>query len=762
MRFFQSKKMKMMRAQYEVVVCGGGLAGICAAMASARHGAKTCLIHDRPVLGGNSSSEIRVYPQGAANFHGYGRETGIISELLVSERAINHSDNRDYCQTNSLWDLVLYNALLQTPNLTFHLNTSLVHVELNAPETVTSVKARIQNAETELHISGQVFIDCTGDGVLCHLAGCEWRMGTEGRDEFGEAHAPDQASSDTMGSSIHFLARDMGHPIPFQAPDWAIPFSDPDFFYKKGRHIGRVESGYWWMEMSVPHHTIYDNETLRHELTRHVLGVWDWIKNRDPRTKDKAQNYALDWIGQVPGKRESRRIMGQYLMTEGDVVSRRVFSDEIAYGGWYLDLHKAGGLLADFSEQMALEGDKSAYMGKAFVPPYGIPLRILLAKNFNNVMMAGRHVSVTHACLGTTRVQGTTALLGQAAGTAAAVAIAKKISVSNTPTAAIGEIQQRLISDGCFLPNTREIDHWNLARQATIKASSEQHFSGCEADPSYRDEDKLTERRSQWIALGTGHLALIRVYLRNYKNTEQVLNAQVRPVKNIWDYRVMEISPLAKTQFRLTPKFEGWVAWPVGLGVENGFIPDSYLRLDIEANPGVAWCRAREIAPGQLSAYDLGAGSLRRFEDGVTLAFQVHPAQNCFRPENVTRGAARPHAHTNLWRSEVMGGKPQTLDFTWQAPVHFTKMALTFDGHLLRDYRLCPPFYRDPLMVKKFKVLSGMNGNWREIASVVNNERRRWDQRFLNGITTEKLRIVIEETHGDSRAALYEVRCEAS
>src|SRR5690606_32011390 len=135
------------------------------------------------------------------------------------------------------------------------------------------------NAETELTITSKTFIDCTGDGVIADLAGNEWRMGSEGRDEFNEPHAPLQASGDTMGNSIHFKAKDMGRPVPFQAPDWAVKHDDPDFFYKQGRPPYDVRGGYWWIEIGVPWHTIYHAEDIRHELTRHALGIWDWIKN---------------------------------------------------------------------------------------------------------------------------------------------------------------------------------------------------------------------------------------------------------------------------------------------------------------------------------------------------------------------------------------------------------------------------------------------------------------------------------------------------
>lgn len=257
------------------------------------------------MLGGNSSSEIRVTPHGAAQFHAYARETGIISELLVEERAANHEPIRENGWTNSVWDMALYDMAVRTPNLTVHLNSTVTAVEKHETRRLSAVKVRVANADTMMTIQGKVFIDCTGDAVVADQAGCEWRWGSESREEFGEPHAPLAASTDTMGSSIHFKAKDMGREVPFRAPDWAVRYDDPAYFYEQGRHFYDLDAGYWWIEIGVPWNTVYDNEQIRHELTRHVLGIWDWIKNKDPLLREKAANYALDWVGQVPGKEKA-------------------------------------------------------------------------------------------------------------------------------------------------------------------------------------------------------------------------------------------------------------------------------------------------------------------------------------------------------------------------------------------------------------------------------------------------------------------------
>lgn len=749
---------RIVEETYDVVVCGGGLAGFCAAVAAARHGAKVCLVQDRPVFGGTSSSEIRVPPQGAASFHAYARETGIISELLIEERAINHEHPTfDNGYINSVWDLVLYDMAVKTPGLAFRLNATITDVRMRDAETVDAVVARVSHAETELILQAGTFIDCTGDGVVAAMAGCEWRMGTESRDEFGEPHAPEQASDAVMGNSIHFKAKDVGYPVPFTAPDWAVRYDNPDFFYKQGRWPGDPRSGFWWIELSVPWHTIYDNETLRHELTRHVLGVWDWIKNRDPRLKDEAQNYALDWVGQVPGKRESRRIVGDYFMTEHDPLGKTVFPDEIAYGGWFIDLHEPGGLLAPYSEKAAVEGHQGgAYMAKSYVGPYGIPLRILIAKGMRNLMMAGRNVSVTHAALGTVRVMGTTAMMGQAAGTAAALALRAGMPVREAPA---GELQQALLRDGCFLPNVVNEDRYDLARTAAASASSEALLAGCA--PHAADAaaaEPLEKRRGQWIAVGADRIERLAVCLGSDSDAVQRVEARLYAVEHLWDYRVEPGEPLATAVLEVPPgDAPGWVEWPVGL--DTAALRGSYVRLDLLANPLVRWQAAGAVEPGHVSAFELGNGLMRRFGQGTAMRFRVEPAQACYGAANALSGVTRPYRSPNLWRSDPSAALPQWLELAWAEPVTVRQVELTFPGNLLRDYRSYPALYRDPQCPKDVTVEACVGGNWTAVGELRGNYQRRRVIELAAPVLADRLRVTVHATNGDPSAAIYEIRC---
>jgi hypothetical protein len=762
--------MKTVNEQYDVVVCGGGLAGFCAAVASARHGAKTCLIQDRPVFGGNSSSEIRVTPHGAAAFHAYARETGIVSELLIEERARNHEPIVENGWTNSVWDLTMYDLAMNTPNLTFHLNTAVVGVVMESPEKIAAVLCQTVNAEMHRRISAQTFIDCTGDGSVAAEAGCEFRIGSEGRGEYNEPHAPAEGSSDVMGSSLHFKAKDVGFPSPFVAPSWAVKYDDQAFFYEQGREPKELKSGYWWIEIGVPWDTIHQNEEIRHELTRHVLGIWDWIKNKDPKTKDRAANLALDWIGQVPGKRESRRIVGEYWMTEHDVQNKTVFPDEIAFGGWFIDLHTPGGLLAKTSEAASAEGydETSEYAAKSYAGPYGIPLRALMARDVKNLMMAGRNVSATHAALATIRVMGTTALMGEAAGTAAALQLQKKCTLVDIATDHASELQQMLLRGGCFLPNVRNNDARDLARTAIASASSSASLH--EVSPEsrgyhqglsiWRDQAKpvheeLLHRRAQWIAIGNDKLDSVSVLLSNDSGEVQHVEAKLVEVDSVWDYRADPETRLGETTLTVPPGVHQWVSWSVALrNLQKG----RYLRLDLLPNPKIKWHIAGRVEPGHVSAFQISNAKMRRYSSGVTLSVKVDPPQRCYEPNNVLSGETRPHHFTNLWRSDPALPLPQWIQLAWDKPQMIATVELTFPGHLLREYHAYAPFYRDPQCPRDYRIEVEVGNDWKTVLEVEGNYQRRREHLLPQAVVTQRMRIIVFASNGDPSAAVYEVR----
>lgn len=757
---------------YDVVVAGGGLAGFSAAIAAARHGASTVLIQDRPVLGGNSSSEVRVTPHGSAAFHGYARESGIIAEALIEDRATNHAIIRENGWTNSVWDLILYDMAVRTPNLVLHLNTTAHGVEVDG-DRVTAVLARVGNAETELVLRGSTFIDCTGDGTVATLAGAESRMGEEAADEFDELHAPEVATDHTMGSSLHFKTVDTGAPIEFTAPEWAHRYDDQTFFSEGGRLIPTLESGYWWIELGTPWNTLYDNEAIRHELTRHVLGIWDYLKNRDPYWSPRATNLALDWVGQVPGKRESRRILGEYLMTEHDLGPEDRFDDEIAYGGWYIDLHTIGGLLKKVAEPVTtarLTDPESSSGSTTYVGPFGIPLRSLIAKDLSNLMMAGRNVSATHVALGSLRVMGTTALMGQAAGTTAAL-LGESADLRRQYADIVPAVQQALLRDGCFLPHKKNEDPADLALSAITSASSTQLVHGVgpgsanwlggidhwRGYPVFPFRGELRRRIGQWVAIGAGQpVSTVRLALHNHADADRVVTATMHEVDNIWDYRLDTGKPLATAELLVRPGGPHWVDWRVDLEALSD-AETRFVRLDLHEAPDVEWVVSSAVLPGQIAAYEDGA-RYRRFGGGSTMSFQIDPPQDAYPASAITSGVTRPHRTPNQWRSDPSVPLPQWLRLDWDEPQTVRQVQISFAGHLLREYHAYPPGYRDPQTIRDYALEAQVDGEWHEVARMSGNIRTRVVHTFDPVITTA-LRVMVYATNGDPSAGIYEVRC---
>ncbi len=453
--------MKKTSLQFDFAVAGGGLAGLCAALAAARHGLRTVLVQDRSVLGGNASSEIKMHVVGA-DCHGSrpgARETGIIEELRLEDAYRN--PERCY----SLWDVLLYEKAVLEPNLTLLLDTACVGVESaengDGRKSLRSFRAIRTTTQEEFVINARFFADCTGDGALGAAAGAEFMRGREGRDKFSESLAPETGDDKTLGSSILLTGRKCDKPQKFHAPSWIRKFDREEF---KHRPIHSYEYGYWWFEWGGHLDTIADSPTvIRHELLRIALGVWDYIKNSGDHPD--AADWMLEWVGSVPGKRESRRFRGPHVLTQDDVFSGRLFDDAVAYGGWWIDLHPPLGIDAP---------DEQPCDQVHFPHLFTIPLRCLHSVNVDNLFFAGRNISATHVAFASTRVMATCALAGQAIGTAAAVFSRQEgtdIARLSTPQA-LRDIRQMLLRDDVFLPGLANEDPRDLAKKAKITASS--------------------------------------------------------------------------------------------------------------------------------------------------------------------------------------------------------------------------------------------------------------------------------------------------
>lgn len=769
--------MRTVAEKYDVAVCGGGLAGFSAALASARHGAETVLIQDRPVLGGNSSSEIRVTPHGAGAHHAYARETGIISEALIQDRVENHAKIEENGWTNSVWDMILYDMAYRTEGLTLHLNTSIDDVTVN-DEKISSINARTANAELIHEIAAGAFIDATGDGVLGNLAGNASRHGTESNDEYGETLAPEVASDDTMGSSLHFKTVDTGVPTTYTAPDWAVRYDDESFFVDGGRLIPTLDSGYWWIELGTPWNTLHENEEIRHELTRHVLGIWDYLKNRHPYWSKYASTRAIDWVGQVPGKRESRRLLGRHVLNEHDLTSLRKFDDEVAFGGWYMDLHTIGGLLKEVAEpvtQSLWSNPKSDSEVSKHVGPFGIPLNSLMSADLDNLFFAGRDISATHIAMSATRVMGTSATMGQAVGVAAALHHSKE-SVADSAANDVGTIQQTLLRDGCFLVNVSNHDPKDLALKSTITASSSELVHGVgpssssrlggidfwRGHPLFPFKGTLERRISQWIIRGAGQpINKISLCLTNHSEQPKTINVNLHAVDSVWDYRTEPGPALSTDTITVEPGGPRWIDWEVQLP-EDDSSPTSYVRIDASGSSEVEWAISPAVQPGQLACFEDTPGHYRRFGGGQSLSFQIDPPQNGYSPEQALTGETRPHHSTNVWRSNPDAPLPQWLELEWDKQQTIQQVQITFAGHLLREYHAYPPFYRDPQCARAYQIQVWDDGAWNTVVDVEDNTTIRAVHTLESPITTNKVRLLVLATNGDSSAAVYELRCYSS
>jgi len=416
----------------DLCVIGGGMAGLCAAVAAARHGSKVVLMQDRPVLGGNASSENRMYIRGATSANLEYRETGIVQEIELENIYRNPTMNF------SIWDTVLYQAVLQEPNITLLLNCSCLSCEMEGNK-ISSVTGWQLNSYTFHTVHAKIFADCSGDSILAELSGAPYRVGREGQAEFDEYGAPEVPDRYTMGSSCLIQARETDHPCTFIAPDWAYVYPNDESMYLKNHDIIGTKVNFWWIEIGGEQDTIRDAQAINEELIKTAYGVWDHIKNHGDHGME---NWELEWIGFLPGKRESRRYEGAYILNQRDLEEGHHFEDAIAFGGWTMDNHSPKGF--------KFHGYSSHHIKPKV--PYEIPFRSLYSVAIPNLMFAGRNISATHMAMSSTRIMATCALLGQAVGTGAALSIEKKCLPADITANYISELQNNLQNDGCYIP----------------------------------------------------------------------------------------------------------------------------------------------------------------------------------------------------------------------------------------------------------------------------------------------------------------------
>jgi len=464
---------------YDVVVVGAGPAGLGAAIAAARHGCRVALVQDRPVVGGNASSEIEVPPMGyLGNPPDRINVTGLTEELFPPQSWSNSADPRK-----------MEAVVRAEPGLALFLNTRATGVAMADKATIGTVLALDVRSGQRLSFAAPLFIDCTGHGWIGYYAGAKFRMGQEAREEFGESLAPVKAGRRTMGNSLYkAVFKTRPAPVPFSCPAWAHQWTRSEDFEPlgshrrirtiarpgsfdgpsrgKGRNPGNNPDGAihhaWWVEYGGMLSTITDAETIRDELLRISLGLWNYAKNYNSATAGKNANRELVWLNYVPGVRESRRLVGDYILSQRDYDERIVHRDTVGFTDWGIDVHHPEGYWVRGNDCIhVFQGVRTS-----------IPYRTLYSKNVGNLFMAGRCHSATHVALGGTRVMRPMCMTGQAAGTAAAIARRHDTDPRGVFRGHLQALQQALLKDGCYLMGVPNRDEADLARRATVLASS--------------------------------------------------------------------------------------------------------------------------------------------------------------------------------------------------------------------------------------------------------------------------------------------------
>ena len=730
--------------EYAVVVVGAGTAGCCAAIAAARLGSKTVLIQDRPVLGGNASLEMGVPPQGASARHPNAREGGIMEEALRLTVA------RDFLTTS---DAFAELAAAET-NLTVMLNERVMGADMVAPGRIAAVRAVNTLGGEICRVYGRQFIDCTGDGWLGFYADAEYRLGRESRAETGEELAPEKSDNVTMSGcllgphTLFFHTVDKGRPTPFTPPTWTAKLPPPEEF---GRKIKSATDGNWWLEHEGTVDDLNDPEFARDELIRIVFGYWDFLKNRWPE-RDRSANYELVHVPIWNAKRETRRLMGDHVLTQRDVQSARLFPDRISYGGWTLDVHNPRGIYS---------GKAGPYDFDAPTPLYNIPYRCLYSKNVTNLLFAGRDCSVTHVALGTIRVESTLATLGQAAGTAAALCMRHQVSPRDIHTHHISELQQVLLKNDQYIPELKNEDPADLARKATVTASSVATREEFARDDVYIDRvyvrdngsHELTTPRAAIFPTGLdARVDAVWVLLTSSLAEPVQLTAHLRSATAYETFSTGK--DLATATATVRPRGEQWVKFEF-----NASVTEPFLGIWLPPAHGLSWLLMKTAPAGSARAYGGTTNRPWTLHSGQYYAAATEPPRAWpldARPEKIVDGISRIVGQDlHLWSSDPHQPLPQWIQLDLGTAQQINTIQVTFDTDMnvrwpakplakqcVRDYELA---------------CDDGSGNWRTLV-VVKDNFQRWRTHHFAPVTARRFRVNVLATHGSPAARIFEVR----
>jgi len=720
---------------FDVIVVGAGTAGCSAAISAARGGARTALIQDRPVLGGNASIELGVGTDGASVSKRNARETGIVEEAnLIRVHNGQHKMSAAYQQLAD-----------DEPNLKVFYNSRVIGAEMKDKATLSAVISVNTLTLERKRFKARIFVDCTGDGWVGYYAGAQYRFGREASQEFGETAAPEKADEITMSGCLMgnltcgYRAQDEGRPVAYTPPTWAVKLLPPDQFHRAPRGF---TSGQWWLEHPGTFNDLEEPERARDELIRIIFAYWNWIKESS-EYKDAAKNYKLTYVPHIDARRETRRLVGDYIMKQQDAEAGTLFDDRIAYGGWSLDVHHPLGIHS---------GKEGPYDFDGQVPLYSIPFRSLYSVNIDNLLFAGRHMSVTHIALGTVRVQATLAMVGQAAGTAAAMCISRSVTPRGIQQNHITLLQQQLLKDDCYIPELKNADPADLARRAAVTASSTARFDEF-GKSSYKTDTKhpLNMNRATMIRRGvTPQIGKVQVLLTSSLDKPVKLKLHMRGARQNCDFssRVN----IAVAEATVAPG-RRYVAFEFNAAPADDFIWFWFPKVD-----GIEWETKKSALIEGCRAYGNEEQSSWTVVESQQYALYVEPGiriEENYAPANVIDGVARiVGREKHCWVSDPAQPLPQWIELDFGKPVKLSSLRVTFDTELNARFPASPI---PKELVKDYRIAILKEGQWVEVAAVKDNIQRHCVHAF-EAAETSQVRLTVEATHGATSARVFEIR----
>lgn len=738
---------KTKRIDSDLVIVGGGLAGTCAAITAARAGIKVVLVQDRPVLGGNASSEVRLWALGATshmnNNNRWAREGGVIDEILVENMYRNKEGNA------LIFDTVLLEKVVEEDNITLLLNTAAVSVSKSDSETIESVTAFCSQNSTQYELYAPLFCDASGDGIVAFQAGAAFRMGAESREEFGEKFAPSEEYGYLLGHSIYFYSKDVGEPVKFVPPSYAL---DDITQIPRFRSFNSAIDGcrLWWIEYGGRLDTVHETETIKWQLWKVVYGVWNHIKNSGEFPD--AETLTLEWVGHIPGKRESRRFEGDYMMIQQDVIEQRQHYDAISFGGWSIDLHPADGVFSELPgcDQWHAKG------------VYQVPYRTQYSKNIRNLFITGRIMSASHVAFGSTRVMLTLAAAAQSVGMAAAHCVQRNLLPRDiAQPERIKLLQRDLQRVGGYIPQFKLEDGENLVRQARVTSSSKLCLENLPDDGPLH---ALKRPYAQMLPLQRGRVPRMTITVDAAQATE--LNVELRMSSKV-DNHTPDVR-LKTLRFDLPAGDNQLVELDFDQLIDDG----RYIFVCVMENPALRLHLSQMRVSGLLSLQyrrtqmppqDIGVESFEfwtppRRPEGHNLAMTFTPPINGFDSQNICNGVARPTSQANAWVADPQDPAPQ-LDIKWLVPQSISKVTVMFDtdfDHAMETTLRGHPEAVMPFAVRHYRIKDGAGAL---LAEVRDNHRTVNTIEFDRPVETDHLQLEVVNGHEDIPAAVFAVHC---